>query len=76
MLKYYLIKRTFCFLDEWLSYVTLIYLYGNIETYGYLPFIAGTYICYNAIITSYKNLSYLEKKMGFEEITWEPLRNI
>ena len=75
MLSYYLIKRTFCFFDEWLTYGLLVYLYSNTDTLGYFPFLSACFIGTTSIITSYKNLSYLERKMGFDETLWFPIQN-
>ena len=64
----YLSKRCFVFLDEWLFYILLLYLWFNRKSKNislYLIFgilIFGSF----AIITSYKNLEILERKMNFD----------
>ena len=68
LLKYYLIKRIFLFLDEWLFYLVLIYLY-NIEIYIMLPPVLLYGI--SCIYTSYFNINKIEEKLvHVHQIIW------
>lgn len=60
--KLYAIKRTFTFLDEWLFYCVLIYMYKT-NMPIYIPIITGVYGIM-ATTTSYLNLTDIEEKMG------------
>lgn len=57
ILYYYLIKRFFCFLDEWLFYCMCIYLYFNDL---HFPLLMCLIIGSCMIYTSYKNLEFIE----------------
>lgn len=61
LLQQYKIKRIFCFLDEWCFYVLLLYLFVN-KWPVYIIFGIGLYGTL-AIITAYKNLSELQRKL-------------
>lgn len=57
IITYYVVKRAFCFLDEWLFYILSIYLYIS----GlYFPLIICLIAGIAMIYTSYKNLEYIE----------------
>ena len=58
ILKYFIIKRFFCFLDEFCWYLFLIYCYKHRLRF---PLIVGIIFGIFMILTSYKNLEILEK---------------
>jgi hypothetical protein len=73
ILLFFTIKRFFCFLDEWLFYCVLIYLWLFTDINILLFFgimIYGT--C--AIITTYKNMAIIEKSLNinneYSNNTW------
>jgi hypothetical protein len=63
----YVIKRIFCFCDEWLFYSFLATLWKYDFSW---PIITGA-ACFGfgAILTSYVNLSHIESQMGVERIS-------
>lgn len=61
----YVVKRGYCFLDEWITYVALIYMY----THNFPPWAIFLTISYGgfAILTAYKNLANLETRLGLKD---------
>ena len=57
ILIFYLIKRMFVFIDEYLFYYILYYLYKN-RYYKLLPFVLFYGVC--CIYTSYSNIDKIE----------------
>ena len=79
VLQYYLVKRVFCFIDEWLFYIFLLYLF---ERKYYRILIGTTMIGALLILTSYKNLEIIEadftrifinEKENFKQYTLWPI---
>jgi len=68
VLTYYVIKRSFLFLDEWLFYYALYKLYKN-KYYKMLYFIMVYGI--SCLYTSYKNIDKIEQQMiNIKQTIW------
>jgi len=68
LIVYYIVKRSFLFLDEWLFYYALYKLYKN-KYYRMLfsVFLYGI----SCIYTSYKNIDKIEKRIvTVDQIIW------
>jgi hypothetical protein len=66
-LALYKIKRFYCFMDEWLFYFLLVVLYKldvSLYIYTFIVLFGSS-----TIITCYKNLDIIEKKI-FNEKQW------
>lgn len=61
----YTVKRGYCFLDEWITYVVVIYMYKH--NFPWWALILTISYGGLAILTAYKNLSHLESKLGLRE---------
>lgn len=64
-LHLYVMKRGFCFLDEWLMYAVFLYMYKQ----RFPRWMICLTMLYGsaALFTSYKNLSTLENEMGMKD---------
>lgn len=71
LVELYRVKRKYIALDEWLFYAVLIYMYNK----GYPKWLIGSILFYGtlAIITSYKNITALEQRMGLKSWLFWPL---
>ncbi len=75
IIKYYTIKRLFCFLDEHMAYAILGFLFhycfidpANAKVWmAFLPILCFGLHC---IYLSYKNLGEIEKKLGIIQHDW------
>lgn len=68
VLTFYIIKRSFLFLDEWLFYYVLYKLYKN-KYYKMLYFIMTYGI--SCLYTSYKNIDKIEQQMiNIKQTIW------
>lgn len=78
LVKYYFLKRLFLFLDEWLFYIMLYKLYS--DKY-YKPFVIILLYGLGCLLTSYKNISKIEKHIiNIDQelyiISWEKIKTL
>ena len=71
LLIYYIVKRSYLFMDEWLFYYVLYKLFKS-EHYKIM-----TIVCLyglSCIYTSYSNIEKIENKLtGMNQMVWYPL---